>query len=337
MEHRLLDAGQQQLGVGGKDNVRPQLDGILDDLLGLFVGVHIFIPLCGHLPPHGPLHADAPILVAVRPFGGLGVAPVDEGHVDFIRRGAQGVQKGHLHIVIQHHGVLYLLHFVLYLLLDFGQILLQLRWQLPDGLLIAKNLNIGQKGLCNPLLVLIFPEICLPEHIVKRPEGIGELCAPHLLVGASHQLQQFGVLARLAEDQEQLAGHVVKLQKLLVGQHLWLIGGIGQQTCDHPGDGDGTKVFQHTHPLVPLHNVIAVEILYRLDGVPNALVQMSFAKTHPLLAKLRLRWQSRIKPRRKGIRSQGITGSHNQLGGNFHNAQGLPPIGQLLRLVRQRQ
>ena len=200
VEHRLLDAGQQQLGVGGKDDVCPHPDDVLNDLLGLFVGVHIFIPLCGHLPPHGPLHADAPILVAVRPFGGLGVAPVDEGHVDFIRRGAQGVQKGHLHIVIQHHGVLHLLHFVLYLLLDFGQILLQLRWQLPDGLLIAKNLNIGQKGLCNPLLVLIFPEICLPEHIVKRPEGIGELCAPHLLVGASHQLQQFGVLARLAEN-----------------------------------------------------------------------------------------------------------------------------------------
>ena len=333
MEHRRLHAGQQQLGVGGEDHIRPLAHRVLNGLVGLLVTQHILIGQGAHLVAHGVVQQIAAVLVVVDPLGGGRRAAVDKCGAD-LPGGREG-EQGLFHRVLQHQGGSRVLQPVEDLRPDLGQLLGDLRGELVAGLLVAENLQIDQQRHRDIPPVRVLPVAGVPEHIEEGTEGVNFLRAPGLPVGAAQHLQQLPVLPRTLEDDEVQAGHLIEIQKFVVGHHLRVIGGLGQQTGHHAGDRDGAEIFQHAHPLVALHHIKMVQVLHRLDGIPDALLQVGAAQGRPLVGKLALLLEHRIKAPGEGVLPQVVAGAVNELAGDLHHTQRLPAHGQSIRIFRQ--
>ena len=258
---------------------------------------------------------------------------MDKGGADF-SRGGEG-EQWFLYRVLQHQSRSCILQPVEDLRADLHQLFPDLRGELVAGLLIAENFQIDQQCHRNIPPVGVIPVAGIPEHIVEGAEGIDFLRTPRLSVGAAQSLKQLPVLSRPLEDHKIQPGHLVEIQKLVVGHHLRIVRGLGQQPGDYTGDGDGAEVFQHAHPLVALHHVKVVEVLHRLDGVPDALLQVGLAQVRPLVGKLTLLLEHGVKAPGEGIFPQIVAGAVNQFAGDLHHTQRFPPHRQGIRIFRQ--
>ena len=226
MAHGLFHAGQQQRGIGSKDQVRPLGHRIVDGRLRRLLSDGIFIGEGIELVIHGILQQVAAALMLIDPAGGIAAAGVDEGGAQTLADGMEG-EQGLFHRVLQHKGHPGVFQPVAYLLPDHGQFPGDLGGQLALGSLIAKQLHIYQESQGDVLLIGILPQTGIPEHIVKGAEIVDLLRAPRFPAGPSHGLHQLPVLSRPPEHQEIQPCHLVEVEELVVGGHLRVVGRPG--------------------------------------------------------------------------------------------------------------
>jgi len=258
---------------------------------------------------------------------------VDEGGAH-PARGIEG-EAGLFHVIFQQQGGPRIFQPVLDLRPDAGQLLTDLGGHLAAGLLIAEDLDVGQKGQGDACVVPIPPEVGVPEHIKEGPEGVDVFRTPGIAVGAAQCFQQFRVLAGLAEDDEVQTRHLVKVQKLVIGGHLRVVRRLGQQAGDSGRDSNSAEILQHADPLVALHHIEVVEVLHHLDRVPDALLQVDAAQGAPLGGELGVRREDRVEPSGESVPPKVVTGAVDLLHGDLRQTQGFPPHRQLLRGIRQ--
>ena len=114
------------------------------------------------------------------------------------------------------------------------------------------------------------------------PENPPVIFAPPLTALLSQQSRQFGIVAGAAELDLIDLGHLIEFQEFLISFDPGRILPGRQNASDIGSNPEGTKMPQHTDPLISLFYIEISQILTTGDRIPDSLItQMVCAEADP--------------------------------------------------------
>ena len=220
---------------------------------------------------------------------------------------------------------------------DRSQIRLQFVRRPPLQMGIAEDLQIAEQRF----VLRQFPE----ER--GRPKGLAEardirhqaplpVFVPGLAVLAAEQAGQRRVLARPVETDVIGFCQPVKIQKFVIGNNLRIVAARRNNALHLGAQRNRPEIAKHRYALVPLHHIVAVQILDGNNRLADALLQMGRREGGPFCRKLAVLVQQRVEGGRKSLLSGSTARADNLLDIDAHCAQtGLMQPAQMRDLFLQ--
>ena len=302
----LADAGVQKDGGGGENHVVTVLDEALDDLLRVLLR-DVFAADGFHAGTEGILERLAPQLVPIRPAGILRRAVVEERAAHRLRRlvpdGLQEARLGLRRLGEQRGG-----------LVGRGDdkfrpdpldLLPELGGRFLHAVLVAENLQIDQQRVAGGHW-----RVALGLGVVRLLEAVEAglkikqiFRRPLLARRFAHQLIELFIAALAGEGDEIDLRIGVKAQKFLIDAVALAVLRFRQDAGDVRLDAHRIEPAHDAHALVALHDVKAVIVFQRDDGLAQAVFHNAVVEHAPLGGKLGILLEQRHEAARKRRRA----------------------------------